>query len=82
MTLIEKLGTINLPKVAPLAEGYASTIEELWNTVIVPKLPHCDVVLKWHRTLMDYVASPNAMFAIRGCNTAPKERYDDLRRGF
>lgn len=82
MTLLEKLNTINVPRVAPLQDGKAITVEEFWDSFIVPHLPPKDVVLKWHGVLMEYVNRPEAMFAIRGYNTAAKDNYDSLRRGF
>lgn len=82
MTLSEKLNTINVPRVTPLQDGKALTAEEFWDSFIVHHLPEKDVVLKWHRVLMEYVNRPDAMFAIRGYNTAPRENYDSLRRGF
>lgn len=82
MTLLEKLNTINVPRVVPLQEGKAQTAEEFWDSFIIHNLPAKDVVLKWHRVLMEYVKRPDAMFAIRGYNTAAKDNYDSLRRGF
>lgn len=82
MTLLEKLNTINVPRVVPLHDGKALTAEEFWDSFIVHNLPEKDVVLKWHRVLMEYVKRPDAMFAIRGYNTAAKDNYDSLRRGF
>lgn len=82
MTLLQKLRTINVPRIAPLHDGNASTIEEFWDSFIVHNLPEKEVVLKWHKVLMEYVNQPDAMFAIRGYNTASKDNYDSLRRGF
>lgn len=82
MTLLEKLNTINVPRVTPLQDGKALTAEEFWDSFIVQNLPEKDVVLKWHKVLMEYVNRPDAMFAIRGYNTAPRDNYDSLRRGF
>ena len=82
MTLLEKLNTINVPRVTPLCDGKALTVEEFWDSFIVHNLPAKDVVLKWHGVLMEYVKQPDTMFAIRGYNTAAKDNYDSLRRGF
>ena len=82
MTLLEKLNTINVPRVVPLQNGKVPTAEEFWDSFIIRNLPEKDVVLKWHRVLMEYVKRPDAMFAIRGYNTAAKDNYDSLRRGF
>lgn len=82
MSLVDKLARIYEPRVIPLQNGEAQTIEAFWNTFISCKLPKKDIVLKWHEVLLKYVTQPDAMFAIRGYNTAPKEEYDNLRRGF
>ena len=80
--LVNKLNSINLPKVAQLTPGSSKTVGDLWNDVIFNLLPDKDVVLRWHKVLMEYVERPDAMFAIRGYNTEPTERYGRLRRGF
>ena len=80
--LVNKLNSINLPKVAQLTPGSSKTVGDLWNDVIFNLLPDKDVVLRWHKVLMEYVERPDAMFAIRGYNTEPAERYGRLRRGF
>ena len=82
MTLLQKLNTINFPQVISLRDGNAQTAEEFWDSFIVHNLPAKEVVLKWHEVLMEYVKRPNAMFAIRCYNTAAKDSYDSLRRGF
>lgn len=80
--LIDKLADISNPRVPQLSPGKSETIEDLWNNVILPLLPPKDVVLSWHKVLMDYVKSPRAMYAIRGYNSDSKKRYHLLRRGF
>lgn len=80
--LLNKLANINKPKVTPLSSGNCETVEDLWNKVIYPLLPAKDVMLRWHKVLMEYVKSPRAMFAIRGYNTAQRDSYHQLRRGF
>ena len=81
--LAKKLHSINQPRVAPLTPGSSETVGDLWNDVIVKTLPNKDVVLRWHRVLMEYVERPDAVFAIRGYNTVSRsEDYGHLRRGF
>lgn len=80
--LLYKLDSINTPKVTPLSSGNCETVEDLWNKVIYPLLPAKEVMLRWHKVLMEYVKSTSAMFAIRGYNTAQKDSYHQLRRGF
>ena len=82
MNLIDKLKSISSPKIEILQPGNAETIKEFWDTFIEPHLPKAEIVLQWHNLLMEYIDCPNAMFAIRGYNNAPKDKYDDLRRGF
>ena len=82
MSLVNKLTRIDEPHVVPLQNGESKTIEEFWNTFISCKLPKKDIVLKWHEVLLKYVTQPDAMFVIRGYNTASKDAYDTLRRGF
>ena len=80
--LLDKLNSISKPKLNKLSEGSADTIKDFWDEFIEPNLPEKETVLKWHRLLMNYIKQPEAMFAIRGFNNAPPDRYDDLRRGF
>ena len=82
MNLINKLNTISKPLVRTLQEGQASTIQEIWQELIVKYMPEKEVVLAWHNLIMKYVNSEHPVFAIRGYNTCAKENYGDLRRGF
>lgn len=83
MSLTEKLSTIALPRLRPLGSGEIQTMEEYWNTFVEPFLPDDDVMERWHRVLMEYIASPNATFALRAYFSASKkEQYHSLRRGF
>lgn len=78
-SLTEKLKFINEHKL-PSNSGTAKTIEDFWNKFIVPTLPDKNIVLQWHKVLMDYIKQPNAMYALRGFNSA--KIYNDLRRGW
>lgn len=82
MDLIHKLNAINIPRISPLPTGETFTIESFWDSFICPSLPSKDTMLAWHDLLMNYITYPDAVFAIRGFNNAPPDRYDDLRRGF
>ncbi len=83
MTLNRYLQNINkLSKVPQLLQGTCSSLGELWDKLISPLLPAKDVVLRWHKILMEYVDRPDAMFVIRGGNNAKKNEYNRLRRGF
>ena len=81
-TLLEKLQRIKYPHIKSITNGSAATVEQFWDTFIVPHLPDKKIVLRWHETLMEYIKRPEAMFAIRGFNSAGKNDYDTLRRGF
>lgn len=82
MTLKEKLAKISTPKVRTLQDGRVSSVEELWDRVVLPYLPDREIMLKWHKLLMDYADSEMPTFAIRAYYSAPREEYGTLRRGF
>lgn len=82
MNIIEKLEKIYYPPIKSLQAGKAETISGFWNSLITEYLPSLETVLKWHDVLLKYVKTEHPVFAIRGYNNAPKERYSDLRRGF
>lgn len=54
-----------------------NTIKEYWETFTEPRLPDKDVVLAWHKMLMEYCKMPGAIFAIRAGSSTGK-----LRRGW
>lgn len=82
MTLLEKLACIDQPKILILPNGNAKSIQEFWNTLVIPYLPKRDVVLAWHELLMEFIKTDHPTFAIRGYNSFRPENYVDLRRGF
>lgn len=82
MTLLEKLSSIHKPPICNLPNGETHSIEELWEKLIKMYLPKPNTVLAWHELLMNYIISPHPTFAIRGYNSFPPEKYNDLRRGF
>lgn len=83
MDIESKLNDIKNPPVMPLGEGQFSSFVELWDKFIKPRLPRREIVLEWHRVLMEYIQQPDAVFPVRGYNSAPKkEQYGELRRGF
>ncbi len=83
MKLSQYLQNINkISVVKQLPSGSAASVGELWEKLISGLLPAKDVLLQWHKVLMDYVDRPDAMFAIRGGNSAKKDEYERLRRGF
>lgn len=89
MTLEEKLKSIDKPAVLPLGTGNPTSVEELWRTFIEPRLPKKEIVLQWHRVLMEYIRQSNAVFPVRGYASPERgyatkglKKYDTLRRGF
>lgn len=82
MTLLEKLACIDQPKILILPNGNAKSVQEFWNTLVIPYLPKRDVVLAWHELLMEFIKTDHPTFAIRGYNSFRPENYVDLRRGF
>lgn len=82
MTLIDKLNNIDKPLIRNLPNGKASSIDELWETLISKYMPNKEVVLAWHDLIMQYIQLEHPVLAIRGYNNASKNNYGDLRRGF
>lgn len=82
MNIAEKLEKIYYPPIKTLPTGEAKTIKSFWDGLIAKYLPSPEIVLKWHDVLLSYVKTTHPVFAIRGYNSAPKDRYGDLRRGF
>ena len=83
MTLNQYLQNINkVSRVPQLPEDTCSSIGELWDKLISRLLPAREILLQWHKVLMEYVERPDAMFVIRGGNNAKKNEYGRLRRGF
>lgn len=82
MQLIDKLNSIDKPKIEQLPQGKAITIENLWNDLLKKYLPDKETVIKWHNLLIEYIKSDKAVFAIRAFNNEKPEKYGDLRRGF
>ena len=80
--LEEKLKYIDKPEIKSLKNGCANSIEELWNLLIKELIPNPNILKMWHNILIRYVNSEKPMFAISGYNSEPKEKYNDLRRGF
>ena len=82
MKLTDKLEKIYVPSIKALPTGEATALNQFWTQLVKDYLPAPEVVLKWHDVLLKYVKTEHPVFAIRGYNNAPKERYSDLRRGF
>lgn len=94
MNLNEKLQTINTPAISdtlgPMPQGYAGTVKDFFDNFILPRLPKKDVIVKWHRLLMDYVKDESNLsccvrYGNRGSNTKSRQGetgYKKLRRGW
>ena len=88
ITLLDKIKTINAPKVESYSNGTAHTIEEFWDQFVAPHLPktkaEINIYTQWFKLLLDYCNDPEAVFAIR-CFSTPSggsKNYITLRRGF
>ena len=68
----------------PLGDGTAYNFEELWDNVIYPNLPAEETVRAWHKLLLDYVNSDDAVFILRSFGSYPNRSNNSavLRRGF
>ena len=87
MILIDKLKTINNPKIADLPSGFSKTIEDYWNDFIKPNLPNPQTVLKMHDMLVKYAEDEEAVFVVRTFGSwsdkdVENVKSDELRRGF
>lgn len=82
MDLIEKLNSINRPPVPTLQLNLAYNMDELREQLLAMYNVDKNIVLQWHKLLMDYVKMDHPMFAIRGYHTFTPDKYDCLRRGF
>ena len=62
---------------------YAETIGEFYADFIKPRLPKPEVVLAWHKVLMNYSQRDRAVFPIRGGYSSDKDKNKEkLRRGW
>lgn len=77
MTVRNAIETINQTTIPEIRRDFYATVENFWERFVVPKLPNRDVVLGWHRLLMEYVEQDGAILALRAGSTA-----GTLRRGW
>ncbi len=82
MTLSKKLNCIGTPSLQVLQNGNAESIDKFWDQLVVPMLPSRETIQKWHNVLLKYVKSDYPIYAIRGYNSFPPNKYGELRRGF
>ena len=82
--LIDKLKTLNKPKIDVIKDGRDNTIKEFWKHFVEPCLPKKDVVIGIYHMLLKYINDPDAVFVIRNYNNTEKgkKNYISLRRGF
>lgn len=81
-TLLDELNQIQSPRLKKLRYGIAYSVKQFWDEIISQYNPDPEIMLKWHDVLVTYVNSEHPVFAIRGYNSMPPNKYDDLRRGF
>ena len=78
MNLVEKLSTINQPKIGSFEAGNAETIKDFYESFIEPRLPqNIEHVIKWHKVLKEYVTKENTVLGFRTGNVR-----GSLRRGW
>lgn len=78
MNLVEKLSTINQPKIGSFEAGNAETIKDFYESFIEPRLPqNIEHVIKWHKVLKEYVKKENTVLGFRTGNVR-----GSLRRGW
>lgn len=82
MKLIDKLNSINRPRILSLQLGHAYNMAALREQLLDMYNVDKSIVLQWHNLLMDYVKMDHTMLAIRGYNSFSPNKYDCLRRGF
>lgn len=78
MSLVEKLSTIDRPRIESFQNGTAETIKEFYESFIEPRLPqNIEHVIKWHKVLKEYVKKENNVLGFRTGNVR-----GSLRRGW
>ena len=87
MTLDEKLRDMSKTSTVEKLNEYpnvkrAKNFDELWKNVIEDSLPDKDVVLRWHKLLMDYVRQENSVFTLRACASGEQPRRGCLNQVF
>ena len=94
MNIEEKIQNIREPKIKEtiglLPDGEASSVDDLFENFVKPRLPKKEVVIKWHNILMEYIADTKELScAVRYGNSGSKDEslsgetgYLKLRRGW
>lgn len=52
---VKSLNEVCRKPVKSLSDGYAETVEDLWENIIEPLLPPVDKASEWYKNLMEYV---------------------------
>jgi hypothetical protein len=76
------LDNISEFKVPKLPHGKASSIKELYESLIENSLPKKETIENWHELLLKYIQKEDAVFFIRRYASAPNKQWDLIRRGF
>lgn len=69
-------------KFKSLNSGKAENVEDFFNQMIKPQFQNVEDIKRMHKTLLEYIEHPNATLFLRLYGSAPKDKYDQLRRGF
>lgn len=94
MNIEEKIQNIREPKIKEtiglLLDGEASSVDDFFENFVKPRLPKKEVIIKWHKILMEYVDNTKELScAVRYGNSGSKDEslsgekgYLKLRRGW
>lgn len=62
--------------------GQANNVSEFYDKIIKSQFSAKEAIKSIHKTLMEYVEEPKAIFALRLFGSDSKKNYNNLRRGF
>lgn len=65
-----------------VTEGIAKSTEDVFNILIRNQFENKAQIIAQHKALMEYVKQPAATYFVRLHYSAPKDKYQNLRRGF
>lgn len=82
MSLEEFISNSHRKEVPLLKTGVAKSLDEVYANIVKPNLPSYRTIKDWDEVLLQYIAHPEAVFFIRRYASAPKKRWDLIRRGF
>lgn len=78
-TFLNEINTLDIPQ---LESGKSNTIKEFYETCIEKNLPNEKVICQWDKLLDEYVQEASSILFVRRYSSAPKKRWEHIRRGF